>query len=451
MKSSTLSLTDLILFRDLFAADYDLLVIDPEGRVEISSKEISLLKSQSSNPIQEFLHVDLRNGNFSFSLSDVISENTSSFDFINNTDGSIRWFFPTEAKQADFLSLYNSSSLKSKIYTTVTHFVWNIGMGKQLTSGSFIMQQILVDRVKTKYGISEIESYSFFTGTRGATRKLVMKVQSENGINCFIKIPQTTLAEELVQNEYDMVKTLNKFDFTSLSLPRISSRINGHYRLSDVKPAFTIPADKITAIHASAVAELYAISHDRKTISETKAWETIEFNIYTLFQELEFKNNLDQEKIGILVEGLKKLYATVSENESVPVSVSHGDFTPWNMYCDEQRLYVYDWEMAKNGIPMLFDLFHFSYQSVILLQKKSYKEVHQSIQQWLQQPLVLHLIQKYRIHVPTHHALYLLFNVSFYLRQYLNEKEPLMQSEWMMDAWKLAIDDCLNAVKLNQK
>ena len=152
-----------------------------------------------------------------------------------------------------------------------------------------------------------------------------------------------------------------------------------------------------------------------------------------------------------LVKGLKQLYSTISLGEAIPVSVSHGDFTPWNMYCDDQRLYVYDWEMARNGIPMLFDLFHFSYQSVILQQQKSYKEVKININEWLKQPIVMHMIQKYRINVQLHHALYLLFNVSFYLRQYLNEKEPLMQSDWMMDAWMLAIEDCLTTVKVNSK
>ena len=181
---------------------------------------------------------------------------------------------------------------------------------------------------------------------------------SEDGICAFIKIPLTETAEKLVKNEMDMVKSLNKFDFTTLSLPKISKHINGHARLSDVKPAFTISADKIAAIHASAVGELYALSHERKAITETEAWSVINGNVHYLFNELEYRNNLDPSKMDALVKGLKQLYSTISLGEAIPVSVSHGDFTPWNMYCDDQRLYVYDWEMARNGIPMLFDLFH---------------------------------------------------------------------------------------------
>ena len=395
--------------------------------------------------------IDISQHSFSCFLSNAQDDKSTSFDFINNADGTIRWFYNSNCKEAMHLSLYNSNSIKSKIYVSVSRIVWKLGQGNLLSSGRFEMQQLLVDEVKAKYGIEAHETCSFFTGTRGATRKVVVDVQSQDGSCAFIKIPLTETAEKLVKNEIDMVKSLNKFDFTSLSLPKISKHINGHARLSNVKPAITISADRIAAIHASAIGELYALSHDRRAITDTESWNVINGNVHYLFNELEYKNNLDRRKIDTLVKGLKQLYSTISLGESIPVSVSHVEFTLGNMYCDDQRLYVYDWEMARNGIPMLFDLFHFSYQSVVLQQQKSYKEVKVNINIWLIQPIVMHMIQKYRINVQLHHALYLLFNVSFYLRQYLNEKEPLMQSEWMMDAWILAIEDCLTTVKVNSK
>jgi thiamine kinase-like enzyme len=449
MKNSKLSHTDLSLLRDLFAPGLEMIIIDPFERLNIKVDE-SIGIFQPNEDSLNFV-IDLSQFTFSCFLSNAQIDSFASFDYINNADGTIRWFYDSNCKEAMHLSLYNSNSLKSKIYVSISRIVWKLGQGNLLSSGRFEMQQFLVDQVKTKYGIEEHEICSFFTGTRGATRKVVADVQRVDGTNEFIKIPLTETAEKLIKNEIDMVKSLNKFDFTTLSLPKISKHINGHARLSNVKPAFTISADKIAAIHASAVGELYALSHERKAITETESWHVTNGNVYYLFNELEYTNNLNRKKIETLVKGLKQLYSTISLGESVPVSVSHGDFTPWNMYCDEQRLYVYDWEMARNGIPMLFDLFHFSYQSVILQQQKSYQEVKANINNWLKQPIVMHMIQKYRINIQLHHALYLLFNVSFYLRQYLNEKEPLLQSEWMMDAWILAIEDCLTTVKVNTK
>ena len=135
------------------------------------------------------------------------------------------------------------------------------------------------------------------------------------------------------------------------------------------------------------------------------------------------------------------MFLSIDDTEQVAVSVSHGDFTPWNMYCDEQRLYVYDWELAQNGIPMLFDLYHFTFQTTILQHRKEFLAVKEAMLKWSVHPLIQQIIQKYRINANTNYKLYLLFTASYYLRQYILEKELLMQSEWMVNAWILALED----------
>jgi hypothetical protein len=111
------------------------------------------------------------------------------------------------------------------------------------------------------------------------------------------------------------------------------------------------------------------------------------------------------------------------------------------MYSDEQRLYVYDWELAQNGIPMFFDLYHFTFQTTILQHRKEFIGVKDAMLKWSSQPLIQQIILKYRINSNTNYKLYLLFTVSHYLRQYILEKELLMQSEWMVNAWILALED----------
>ena len=125
----------------------------------------------------------------------------------------------------------------------------------------------------------------------------------------------------------------------------------------------------------------------------------------------------------------------------VPVSISHGDFTPWNMYMDSNRLYVYDWELAKNGIPMLFDLFHFVFQSQVLLHRKDFTDVKENIKQVLNTASAQSIIHKYDINTNLHYKLYLLFNISYYMRIYMSERELLTQSHWMIDAWLDALQD----------
>lgn len=444
MKPNPVFLTDLLILRELFAPGEDFYVIDPASRVTGNSEDIPspLRKSDEKAENASFV-ADLRNGEIVLYSSSCGDERWLSFDYINNPDGTIRWFYPSAGIHAGHLSLYNAASVKARLYKILTRIAWKLGQSHRLASGTFRVQQKLYESVQKRYGINFREAASFFTGTRSATRKLVIELHDETRTTGFIKVPLTTKAATLIENEYNMVKSLSKYDFTSLSLPTLSSRINGHARLSDVKPAIVIPADRINNIHLNAMAELFAISHETRRIEETPVWEVIENNLQQLTQELVFVNELNKEKTLDLIGLLKTLFQRIPATEKISLSVSHGDFTPWNMYCDEQRLFVYDWEMAQNGIPMFFDLIHFTYQSTVLRQRKNYATVKCRINEWSQQPLAQKLMQKYHINLALHQQLYLLFTAGHYLRQYLAEKELLMQSHWMIDAWTDAIRDVL--------
>jgi hypothetical protein len=448
MKPPKLHLTDLQLLRDFFAEGKELYLLDKNNSISGNVTAASFTKKDEViDRDYPACIVEVHKSGFDIFLNTASDHQWVSFDYINNPDGSIRWFYGSNGEHAGHLDLYNAATTKAKLYKTITRLVWKAGYSRLLASGTFRVQQLLFETVQKSYGIDADEVVSFFTGTRGITRKMVMEVHKNHQSQGFIKVAFTEAAKLLIENEYNMVNTLNKYDFTSLSIPKISKRINGHARLSNIKPAVIIPADRITAIHIRALAELYALSREKKAVADTAAWQSILSNMDFLTKELVFINELDKESTRHLVQLLTKLFQVVPVGESVPVSVSHGDFTPWNMYCDEQRLYVYDWEMARNGMPMLFDLFHFTYQSLILQQRKGYAEVKDTINQWTIQPLVQQLVKKYRINLALHHALYLLFNVSHYLRQYLSEREPLMQSQWMMNAWTLAIEDYLESTQ----
>jgi Phosphotransferase enzyme family len=448
MNRNPIYLTDLLLLRDLFAKQHYLLVIDPLHRLTGTiASDVKVLDAMPEYGFENYFVAELNDiHHLVFYLKNNTAISFSEMAYINNPDGTIRWFFPLVKGVPGHLSLYNSVSLKARVYKLVSRVANQLGQSRLLASGIIKMQQNLLDQVKTVNDIAPEEDISFFSGTRGATRKVVMEIHNKQSSVAFVKIPLTPASEELVKTETEMLKELNKYDFTTLSLPKVSKKIDGHARMSNVKPGITIPADKITAIHVKALAELYALSHERKAISDSIAWETITANMDWLKRDLLFTNGLDVEATANLIKLLRKLYNTFSAGESISLSVSHGDFTPWNMYCDEQRLYVYDWEMSKNGIPMFFDLFHFTYQSTILQQRKDYSTVKSSINQWKQQPLVQQMLQKYKINLDLHEKLYLLFTVSYYLRQYLNEKELLQQSHWMVNAWTEAITDQLKSV-----
>jgi hypothetical protein len=239
-----------------------------------------------------------------------------------------------------------------------------------------------------------------------------------------------------------MLKDLSKYDFTTLSIPRVTdSRINAYTRLTNVKPAVTIPAQRISDLHIRALTEIYSFNHERKSIADCAAWLCIENNMEWMEREHMLTNGLDEIKTRRIVHLMRRLYNCINIGEAIPVSVSHGDFTPWNMYCDENRLYVYDWELSSNGIPMLFDLFHFIFQSGVMVHHQDYESIKKAIDETTKKYNVQRLVNRYRIDTGLHYCLYLLFTISYYMRLYMEEKELLMQSHWMVDAWLDALEE----------
>jgi hypothetical protein len=52
----------------------------------------------------------------------------------------------------------------------------------------------------------------------------------------------------------------------------------------------------------------------------------------------------------------------------VSVAEWHGDWVPWNLALEGERLHVFDWEHSAAGVPWGFDLAHWSFQVAFVLQ-----------------------------------------------------------------------------------
>ena len=416
-------------------------VYDPHSRLEgdYCSRLISLKETPATGFYFDLSGTSPNGDECTIFVGSPIAD-CSHWYHINNNDGTFRWLYPSDQSSPAFLGLYNSSSMKARAFRMLTRMAWSVGQKNMLVHGTLVIDEALVQKLAEKCGLESREKMTLFTGTRGATRKVVIEINNGKVIRGFIKIPVSAAACENIKNENDMLHSLKQYDFTTMSIPTVSPKVNGHARLSNVKPAIIIAADKINTIHLRAISELYSFNHAEERIQDSTAWQVITGHMEFLKHDLMFTNNLPEAKTKKIVRMLRKLYNSIPTIDKIPVSISHGDFTPWNMYCDEQRLFVYDWEMARSGMPMLFDLFHFTFQSTILSRRKSFREVEEGNRSWLANAHAVKLINKYAINTELHYRLYLLFTISYYIRQYLGEKELLMQSNWMLDAWSAALE-----------
>jgi thymidylate kinase len=193
--------------------------------------------------------------------------------------------------------------------------------------------------------------------------------------------------------------------------------------------------DKLEAEHLNAIVDVTKSTFYHQKLKESKYFIEIASKINSLAQKE------DVSKIyKTLVNKLDLLFKSIDSTTDFVGSLSHGDFTPWNMYRSEGKLHLYDLE-ASSFAPALVDLFHFIVQSEVLLKGNSFKKIQNQIQNLHDEPKLAALIQDYKIDTQLHLQLYLLHSVSTQVLKYIEQDEELhVQSHWLIESWSVLLD-----------
>jgi thymidylate kinase len=352
-------------------------------------------------------------------------------NYICNSDGSIRWIWPSNAKHADFLKFYHAGSLTARLFMFSASSLARIAMLSYLKHGSFIFY--VSDQYALQIKKLWNNRWAWFSGTPGPNRKSILwHYLTKSGFGYFLKIPLTSLAVKNLIIEADQLKYYEHKNYDLLIFPKMENLNNGILRLQDIGKG-TSRSNQFKKLPYEAVSTWLKSGLD--TIS---------------YENSAFKAKLDQafEKLDVMndrripAELFGKIYLLKKQTvipEEILVSNAHGDFTPWNVMCKHDKLHIIDLELAQNAMPVLFDLFHFIYQSNILLGNGGYKAIRVEIDELFAQPQWKTFLEKNQIDKGTAETLYLLYIVSYYLNVYHQQSEWHVQVGWLLTAWSQAL------------
>ncbi len=359
--------------------------------------------------------------------------------YISDRTGNIRWLFPKGSKYPSFLALYNSSTFKGKIYKLLCELAFRIKMEKLVTSG--VLKASLKENIINIVNRLKGDSYSVFTGTPGEDRKVVVAVTQGEEISHFIKIPILVSSQNLVQNEYEMLHWLAQYDFKKIEIPHIDYYKNNIIAIKNVKPKYRKKSLRFTDIHIEALKELYEFSSDQQQLNKLDYMKEITSNL----KELSSLQRVSQLKfLGAVKNGMISFQECVRPNLELEFALAHGDFTPWNMYADEKKIYVYDWELSKRKAPLLFDFFHYIFQMEALINHSDYQRIKSILIDYLARNKEMQImIDQFDIDIENSYALYVLYISSSYGLKYMCQKDLHMQAEWLMDVWTDALTDII--------
>jgi len=412
---------------------------DSRSKPHFDANNFSLFVSTSfSEPNNFGTKYEIRFGNLS-DFKGVIS----SFYIVKNRDKSIRWIVPFDLKVPHFLAFYNSPTLLSKLYSVIFRLIYLFGIQKYV----FDKIHLSCDDFLDKYIPNSInyDSFTIFTGTAGENRKAIIELNINDKPLYFIKIGLTSSADNNIKNEKTMLKILSARKYESFVFPSVidSQNINSLI-ISNIKPSTLRFGANFTRLHAKTIAELAKTFSGKQIVNRLPIYREMVTNIYSLRQGDFSNNGLDRNSVLSAVSKMERILRTIPPDLIVTTGVSHGDFTPWNIFVGADKLYIYDWELAKNGVPVFFDLFHFIYQSNILVGDNNIDTIEKTIGNALNIPEIKTLISELNLNTNLMHALYLCHTIAYYLCLYTKQENLHQQTHWLLKTW----DEALSRVNI---
>ncbi len=158
-----------------------------------------------------------------------------------------------------------------------------------------------------------------------------------------------------------------------------------------------------------------------------------------------FKNNLKiAEQRNVFPEEVRKLenlFNSLNESMSICTSTIHGDLTPWNAKIHNQKVTLENFDFTQHQGPILFDMFHYVFQSASLLNNNDYNKIKQNLTEAFAEPQVANFISKYKINIELNFKLYLLGVISFQLAKIASSDDTQKINEALLTNWNAALND----------
>ncbi|MEM6342337.1 MAG: hypothetical protein AAF927_00605 [Bacteroidota bacterium] len=364
-----------------------------------------------------------------------------SFSYICNPNGTIRWIFPSEQTYPVHLALYNSAHWKARLYKVGTHIAYKTGFKGPLLNGKVWLAEFEKSALYEAINKVKHNGYAIFTGTVGENRKGIVAINRGSQTTHFIKVPLTEQSIENVANEAEILDQIYGFDLQYLKVPEVQ-QIPGQTSvlLSNVRPKDGREENRLAVGHIRALSELYAATKRSARLGNLKYYQEITQNLSRI-RQLEFVDqSLNPRQIMTLANALEREYRRLDPNEMIKVAWAHGDFTSWNMYQSDRALHVYDWELARPDMPILYDAFHYLIQTGVLLRHQSARQIEKELLRAQRLPGTQELLDRYELKFEEQYRRYLLYVVSYYLRIYMDEPKLHMQVQWLLDCWETAFN-----------
>jgi len=266
----------------------------------------------------------------------------------------VRWLLPAKEpalRRAGIAGLYQPNSLRGRAVRTIIGA--GVVPGERVSLEEEGLQH-LEKMVALLLGVGAVR-LAFYLGVPSPHRKVTAQVLSPQGKTlAYAKIATSQLAQAALHTERRALMRLSESAGLKGTVPRVLGSLKwqgGTILLISMGPPRPGPRG-LSSVHLRFLEHLFEAFRMQKTFVESPMWTQISETW------LRLKQNSPQTLPTDLGPALERLNERLGE-VSMPVSLAHGDFAPWNTRLGGRTLFVLDWERASEGMSPLYDAFNF--------------------------------------------------------------------------------------------
>lgn len=294
-----------------------------------------------------------------------------SFYTFSNADGKV-WMMPVKNMRVA-MNLYQPSGIKGKLLKQFFPCLHNIRLVRTVIKAERTtceLQEDLRNLLCRVFRTADLE-FAVFCGTPCVHQKITIQLSNSRQILGYCKVVDNEEIAELFQREAEILQRLEKQGLKGIPHCLYCGKTNkGIYLFvqSTIKTQQSQVQHEWGDLHEAFIDELRRRSKQTVVFEESDYYHTL----HELQNHLDWLPSItDRELIERVIDRIMEIH----HGKQVKFSAYHADFTPWNMFVEKGKLFVFDWEYARLSYPNGLDRYHFFTQTAIFEKHWSASEI----------------------------------------------------------------------------
>lgn len=284
-----------------------------------------------------------------------------------------RWIISTSAKNLG--GMMNPTSAKARAAKIMLRIALSLKIGHLIFPHRIIGYQSQQEEVRRSHIMDICESLSvcdgytsLYLGSFGPLQKTTVEFLGQGEVKFYGKFSDNLIAKGALISELNALKFLSKLSLKNTYYPKVYKYID--INSTNISCLIQTPfltkekCEGYTKILSNSLTEIFSSTFNKHQTS-LDYFRRIEEKIRAL--------NIDNSRYNMIVLLSKKHIGL-----DIDIAYSHGDFTRWNIFLDNEKACIFDWEEAEYR-PIGYDLFHFHVIESVLVNKKNVIEFYSTV------------------------------------------------------------------------